>query len=245
MTADPKRSHAYLDIEHRRRKARKVIEILGAATDLGGKRVLEVGCGAGVIAAEIGDAAGREGQTIAVDLVDERVLTEGFSFTLSDATALPFPDGHFDAVISNHVLEHVGDRPAQIRHLAEIARVLVEGGVAYLAVPNRWTLREPHYGLWLLSWPPRWVSDRYLRVMGAGECYDCLPPGPVCVRRLIAAAGLTCRGATAEALRWTLEIEGRPGLAHLTQRMPRALLTALEPLMPTLILLLEPRRRPG
>src|SRR5262249_8316726 len=49
-----------------------------------------------------------------------------------DLTALPFPDAHFDAVIANHVLEHVAD---ERRALAEIRRVLRAGGFAMLAVP--------------------------------------------------------------------------------------------------------------
>lgn len=42
-----------------------------------------------------------------------------------DAQALPFADGSFDAVIANHMLYHVPDRP---RALAEVRRVLRPGG---------------------------------------------------------------------------------------------------------------------
>jgi SAM-dependent methyltransferase len=48
-----------------------------------------------------------------------------------DITAMDLPDERFDAVIANHVLEHVDDRAA----LAEMARVLAPGGLAILTVP--------------------------------------------------------------------------------------------------------------
>ncbi|MBN2470112.1 MAG: class I SAM-dependent methyltransferase [Anaerolineae bacterium] len=51
-----------------------------------------------------------------------------FGFRVVDAQAIPYNDGHFDAVIANHMLYHVPDRP---RALREIARVLRPGGALY------------------------------------------------------------------------------------------------------------------
>lgn len=45
---------------------------------------------------------------------------------------IPLPDGSFDMVIANHVLEHVGD---DLRALGEIHRVLRVGGMAVLQTP--------------------------------------------------------------------------------------------------------------
>lgn len=58
----------------------------------------------------------------------------GHAMEVADITSLPFADGAFDAVICNHVLEHVAeDRTA----MAELQRVLKPGGWASLQVPMR------------------------------------------------------------------------------------------------------------
>ena len=65
---------------------------------------------------------------------------------------IPFPDGTFDVVITNQVLEHVPDAGL---HLREIRRVLPDDGVVYLATPNKWWLTDPHYKMPFISWLPR------------------------------------------------------------------------------------------
>ena len=49
-----------------------------------------------------------------------------------DLTALPYADRSFDAIVANHVLEHV---PDDKRALSELRRVLRPGGFAVLQVP--------------------------------------------------------------------------------------------------------------
>ena len=57
-----------------------------------------------------------------------------FAFAAGDAQALPFADHTFDAVIANHMLYHVPDRP---RAYVEVARVLKEDGVLYAATNGK------------------------------------------------------------------------------------------------------------
>lgn len=69
-------------------------------------------------------------------LLGERYVTLDLHATGVDVRAtleeLPFAEARFDAVIANHVLEHVAD---DRRALAEVRRALVPGGWASLQVP--------------------------------------------------------------------------------------------------------------
>jgi len=60
-----------------------------------------------------------------------------------------FPDGFFDAVITDQVLEHVANLDALA---AEISRILKPGGVVFNRFPGRRLLIEPHYFLPAVHW---------------------------------------------------------------------------------------------
>jgi ubiquinone/menaquinone biosynthesis C-methylase UbiE len=204
-SAPDKRSHAYANIAHRERKAEKILRLIETARSLLGCNILEVGAGAGVISRSLSRAAGATGSVEAVDVVDERVVTDGYRFTQVSDTRLPFPDASFDIVVSNHVIKHVGPRKDQRAHLNEIRRVLRTNGLLYLAVPNRWTLIEPHYRRPLLSWLPHGLADRYISSLGRGARYDCWPPGPFALRRLFEKSGLTADNLCSSAARLAIE----------------------------------------
>ena len=176
MNNNERKPYADFDIISRREKARKIEAILSSVLELKGARVLEVGTGSGVIASHISECVGLEGTVIAVDVTDQLQIRNGFRFIQVNDTTLPFEDKFFDAVISNHVMEHVGDRKAQLHHVQEMRRVLKENGWGYLAVPNRWRLIEPHFKLPLLSWLPIGLRSTYVRLIGRGKVYDCNPP---------------------------------------------------------------------
>lgn len=231
--------HAALDRATRVPKARKIISILGAERFHSAQKLLEIGCGAGVITSILAQEGGCGLDVHAVDVVDTRVETEGYEFRRVDGTTLPYADGQFDIVISNHVIEHVGDTGAQRNHLREIRRVLADGGIAYLAVPNRWRLVEPHFHLPLLSWLPHPLCDRYVRMTGRGERYDCNPPSHAQALGLFASTPFNVEEATVGAIRETLAIEMRPSAARAFDRwVPAALPRMLMPLMPTYVFLL-------
>lgn len=87
-------------------------------------------------------------------------------FCTASSEAMPFPDGAFDGVLLNEVLEHVRDEACTLR---EIYRVLRPGGHLALMSPNRWFPFEGHViaiGAWsvpapipLLPWLPRKLSQ--------------------------------------------------------------------------------------
>jgi SAM-dependent methyltransferase len=236
--------HASLDHETRSRKARKILALLGQERFLSTRRMLEVGCGSGLIAGAMARLGEGRIAVDAVDVVDNRVDGQGYDFTLVQGTALPFPDGAFDIVISNHVMEHVGDETDQRHHLEEIRRVLSPRGIVYLAVPNRWRLMEPHFRLPLLSWLPHPASDRYVRAMRRGTHYDCAPPSHQQALALFRSAGFTASDHTIRALRETLRIEMAPAVSRLFDRlvpdwMPRLFMR----IMPTYVFLLRHERQ--
>jgi SAM-dependent methyltransferase len=101
-----------------------------------GERVLDVGCGPAWFwasaATEVPDDLDLMLADVSGGMVDEalaRVRDLGRGWTvhgeIADISALPFPDGRFDAVIAMHMLYHV---PDQRRAVAEAARVLRPGG---------------------------------------------------------------------------------------------------------------------
>jgi SAM-dependent methyltransferase len=84
-------------------------------------------------------------------------------YVQGDACALPFPEGAFDVVFSNAVLEHVGDRDRQRDLVAEALRV---GRRVFLTTPNRWFPVELHTRLPLVHLLPASVAHRAYRLTG-------------------------------------------------------------------------------
>lgn len=82
----------------------------------------------------------------------------------------PFPDGYFDVVLSNQVLEHVSDISEL---LAQHARVLIRGGIGIHLAPVREILWEGHLHLPIVHWIDDWWRRvswiRRLSRMGLGK----------------------------------------------------------------------------
>lgn len=237
--ATERQGHATLDLRTREAKGRKIARVLGLPPREG-RRLLEVGTGAGGIAHYFATLYSPPFDVDAVDVTDNRQVTEGYRFQCVSGTALPYADETFDVVVTNHVIEHVGDRAAQLHHLQEIHRVMRGDGKVYLAVPNRWMLVEPHYRLAFLSWLPRSWRTPYLRASGRGTVYDCEPLQRFEVEALAHEAGFKARNATIGALRALVAIEPNVSLAaRLVARLPDRWLRSLERIIPTHIYLLE------
>jgi SAM-dependent methyltransferase len=239
LDALDRQPHAALDLDSRLAKAEKIARLVRLVRPLAGARILDIGAGSGQIASSLAAAAGANGEVWAVDTHDQRRTTEGYEFKLVTDTQLPFRDGFFDVVVSNHVIEHVGDRADQMNHLAEIRRVLRPDGVVYLAVPNRWVVIEPHFRLPLLSWlPDRWRTA-YIRVTRRGDRYDCNIPTRRVAIGLFGSASLDHSEVTIAALRAMTDVE-RPSLpVRLISRVPERLLGLLLPAIPTMVFLLR------
>lgn len=238
--ASPRQPHAVLDLPSRVWKGQKIEQLLRLSSRAQPIRMLEVGTGSGGIAHYFGTHPQLRCDVTAVDVVDSRLVTDGYVYQEVRGTELPFADACFDVVISNHVIEHVGDEAAQRLHLAELHRVLSLSGIGYLAVPNRWMLTEPHYRLKFLSWWPRPLRTPYLRLMGRGACYDCEPLQLRQLEHMLADAGFRHENACIEAWRATLNIEQPQSFgARFMRSTPDVLLAPLKRVIPTLIYRIE------
>jgi 2-polyprenyl-6-hydroxyphenyl methylase / 3-demethylubiquinone-9 3-methyltransferase len=110
------------------------------ARDPKGLRVLDVGCGGGLLAEEFarlgctvtGVDPSRESLEVARTHAQEKGLD--IDYREARGEALPFADGEYPAIYCCDVLEHVDDVG---RTIAEIARVLEPGGVFLYDTINR------------------------------------------------------------------------------------------------------------
>ena len=112
-----------------------------------GERVVDVGSGPGLLAAEMAAQVGPAGRVVGLDLSDSMLalsrqrcadLDSGtcLRFLKADAARLPFADSRFDVAVSTQVYEYVPDVPAA---LAEAYRVLRPGG-RVLVLDTDWDL---------------------------------------------------------------------------------------------------------
>jgi len=105
-----------------------------------GERVLDLGSGAGTDSLIAAQMVGPTGSVIGIDMTPamlskargaaaETGVSNG-EFVESEAEHLPFPDGSFDVVISNGVIDLIPDKDAVF---AELYRVLTPGGRIQIA----------------------------------------------------------------------------------------------------------------
>jgi SAM-dependent methyltransferase len=144
-----------------------------------GERVLDVGSGPGLLAAEMAQVVGLAGHVIGIDLSDAMLAlgqrrcaniegTGRLSFLKADATALPFPDAAFDAAVSIQVYEYVANLP---KALAELYRVLRPGGRALVLDTDWdsivWHADDPErMGRLLDAWRARFADPHLPRTLG-------------------------------------------------------------------------------
>jgi demethylmenaquinone methyltransferase/2-methoxy-6-polyprenyl-1,4-benzoquinol methylase len=103
-------------------------------------RVLDLACGTGDLALQLARLAPPTTELIGLDFSEpmlevarrkaaEAGLAERVPFVWGDARALPFPDGHFDAIgIAFAFRNLTWKNPLTERYLAEVLRVLAPGG---------------------------------------------------------------------------------------------------------------------
>jgi len=181
-----------ISLRSRRRKLRLLLDELQPTADT---TVLDVG----VDEVSLGDAGGEggcrthnfleehypwPGRVTALGLHDGarfRARYPAIPYVQGDGTALPFADGAFDIVVSNAVVEHVGDHDAQAAFVREALRV---GRRVFLTTPNRWFPIEVHTKLPLVHWLPDPVAHRVYALAGRAWAKENHLLGPSTLRGL-------------------------------------------------------------
>jgi SAM-dependent methyltransferase len=176
---------------------RRLEMILQAADIRASGRVLDNGCGVGLYLKRLSKGTD---QAFGTELDFERAKNaaeQGLKITSSAAENLPFPENHFDLILSHEVLEHVED---DRRALEEMVRTLRRpeavtgkpGGCLILFLPNRGYPFETH-GIFLrgkyhfgnmplINYLPRFFRDRlapHVRVYTARDLQDLIQDLPL------------------------------------------------------------------
>lgn len=171
--------------------------LLGYIPDLMTRRILDLGSGRGAFLIDVAKRGvsvwGIEPYQKYIDITLERAKEAGLSVNVKLGTAerLPFADASFDFVNICEVIEHVED-PKKL--LFEVQRVLAPGGFAYLSIPNRFGLYDPHFHLYFINWMPRAWAHAVIGFIGKHKDYS----GHSGRQSLIAMHYMTYRNALRE-----------------------------------------------
>jgi ubiquinone/menaquinone biosynthesis C-methylase UbiE len=137
---------------------------------LRGKRVLDVGCGTGAVAAALVEEAGAKvwgvDQSVEMLAVAKSRVPPGVGLKQGRAEELPFRSAWFDAVVYSLVV-HLLDRPSAF---AEAARVLAPGGSVVIA-----TFAKEHFDrYWAGAFFPSLAAVDHARFPTEAELEDVL-----------------------------------------------------------------------
>lgn len=155
-----------------RDNVKRMMQVLGDAgvTVEPGQRVLEFGCGAAPMMRNLVEHAER-GEVWGVDINSDHIhwcmqhLSPPFRFAITSTSAhLPFEDNYFDFIYCGSVFSHIGEMASA--WLLELARVIRPGGVLYLSMNSKESLK-----LFLSEWPQGGVT-RELRMNFTQEQLD-------------------------------------------------------------------------
>ena len=168
---------------------RRLQMMIEAAGDRFRGRIMENGCGVGMYMQHLIPLGGK---ITGLDYDYERVLEShalGLNVINAAGEHLPYPDGIFDIVMSNEVIEHVQD---DRKATTEIIRVLKPGGRLLLFCPNIGYPFETHGIYWrgkyrfgnipVVNYLPRKMRNRlapHVRVYSNRDLADLFKGQPV------------------------------------------------------------------
>ncbi len=120
--------------------SRWATHLIALAAPARGERVLDVGCGTGIVARTVAPLVGEHGSVAGIDINDDMLAIArrvaattrpAIDWRQGDAATLPFPDGNVDVVFCQYAMAFFPDPAAALR---EMRRVLVSDGRLALMV---------------------------------------------------------------------------------------------------------------
>jgi 2-polyprenyl-6-hydroxyphenyl methylase/3-demethylubiquinone-9 3-methyltransferase len=139
------------------------LNYIGTRAELQGKRVLDIGCGGGLLAESLAKkgalVTGLDINETMLNLAKSHARESGLSvdYRMGFAESLAEEErGGFDAVVCMEVLEHVPDPAGLIRACRNLVK---PGGDVFFATINR---------TWMARFLAVWVAERVLGIVPAG-----------------------------------------------------------------------------
>lgn len=171
--------------------------VVSALAERDAPRVLDVGCGTGLLTTRLADDEGYHlvaGVDLSFGMLEQAEARSRLpAWVQGDSMRLPFPDGCFDAVVSTESLHWYPDQVAALR---EFNRVLAPGGRMLVALVNPVTESVSwmaHAGSQLANQPFWWPTRQRMRDQVASAGFRMLDQRTIARRpgRLLIPAVLT------------------------------------------------------
>jgi ubiquinone/menaquinone biosynthesis C-methylase UbiE len=141
----PEAYEKYIVVAFMGKWAQDLVEVVDIQAD---QRVLDVGCGTGVVTRAVAQRLGPHGKIVGFDVNDvmlqmaqqfaQQADLDAIEWQQGDAASMPFGTAEYDVVLCEQGLQYFPDRAGALR---EMARVMVPGGQLALSV---WRSLERH-----------------------------------------------------------------------------------------------------
>jgi ubiquinone/menaquinone biosynthesis C-methylase UbiE len=117
------------------------------------------------------DVIGLEKSEEYIQITKEKAARENVSIKVISGVGekMPFDNNSFDFINMAEVIEHV-ESPLSV--LKEVHRVLKPNARAYMSVPNRFGIYDPHFHLYFVNWLPRSLCNLYISFFKKHKNYE-------------------------------------------------------------------------